>query len=225
MKARHVAIGAVLAVMGVYAGAEARAALVSVTDTNGTGGANSSPSAEAAPNVRDGNAGTKYLNFAKLGTGFIETFPAAVVANGMNFTTANDAPERDPINFNVYGSNSVVITGTEPAGTNIDFSSFTLINPANQATNLNSVTRGAVTGDQPFTNTTAYRTYAVLFQSVRNSTAANSMQIAEAIFDNGGSAIAGQATNPVVGFPEPASLGVLAVGALGLLARRRKAGC
>jgi hypothetical protein len=206
------------------AGSASRAALVVPVASSGTvAGVNNYPSAESPSNVRDANSGTKYLNFAKLNTGFIESFPAAVITNGINFSSANDAAERDPTTFNLYGSNSIVITGTEPAGSNIDFSSFVPIT-LNQATNL-STTRLLATGDQAFANTTAYRTYAVLFPTVRDASAANSMQVGDATFDLAGTAIANQTSNPVVGVPEPASLGLFAVGGLGLLARRRKANC
>jgi hypothetical protein len=81
--------------------------------------------------------------------------------------------------------------------------------------------------NQTFSNPTAFRTYAVIFPTIRNAGATDSMQIGDVTFTNGGVAIAGQAANPVIGgvssvVPEPASAGLLGLAAVGLLARRRR---
>jgi hypothetical protein len=53
----------------------------------------------------DNNEKTKMLNFAKEGNGFTVTFDKAVVVNEIEFTTANNAPGRDPTEVEIWGSN------------------------------------------------------------------------------------------------------------------------
>jgi len=65
-----------------------------------------SPATEGAAKAIDGSSATKYLNFDKLNTGFTVTPKmGATVVNQITFTAANDAPERDPRDFILYGSN------------------------------------------------------------------------------------------------------------------------
>jgi hypothetical protein len=63
------------------------------------------PSAEGAANVVDANSGSKYLNRDKAGSGLVFTLSQADVVNSLQFTSANDASERDPMTFTVFGSN------------------------------------------------------------------------------------------------------------------------
>lgn len=139
-----------------------------------------SPGAETPSHVVDG-VGQKYLNFDKLNTGFILT-PASgsTIAGSIQIWTANDAVQRDPASFELYGTNSV-IAGPGP----FPIASFTLIAsgalslPAGRnsggATPLNDTFSETVT----FANSTAYTTYAVIFPTVKDAANANSMQVAE----------------------------------------------
>jgi len=89
---------------------------------------------------------------------------------GLTFTTANDAEERDPVSWELSGSNeSIEGPYTLIArGRIVDF---------NQPT---AWPRGAKNATQiAFENNTAYRHYQVLFPAVRAPDRANSMQIAE----------------------------------------------
>ncbi|MFO1499610.1 MAG: CHRD domain-containing protein [Verrucomicrobiota bacterium] len=74
-----------------------------------------SPAAERVPNAIDNDSATKYLNFGKDGN---QTAPFAgpvgltvtpkagpSIVNGIAFTSANDAPERDPASYKLEGSN------------------------------------------------------------------------------------------------------------------------
>ena len=73
-----------------------------------------SPVAEQAPNAIDDDPFTKYLNFDKLDTGLTITTGGGVVT-GLALTSANDAPDRDPANFILSGSNDDGATFTEIA--------------------------------------------------------------------------------------------------------------
>ena len=73
-----------------------------------------SPGGEQAPNAIDDNPSTKYLNFDKVGTGLTITTGGGVVT-GLGLISANDAPDRDPANYILSGSNDDGATFTEIA--------------------------------------------------------------------------------------------------------------
>ena len=81
----------------------------SVTPTS-----SNSPGGEQSANAIDNNSGTKYLNFDKVDTGLTITTGGGVVT-GLGLTSANDAPDRDPANFILSGSNDGGTTFTEIA--------------------------------------------------------------------------------------------------------------
>lgn len=144
------------------------------------GDVNNWPFAETPANAIDG-VGQKYLNFAKTNTGFVIT-PSlgSSLAENITFWTANDAPERDPASFELWGTN-VTIGGSGP----FPLSDFDLI--ASGALELPDGRNDA--GGVPlnnensqsvaFVNTTSYTGYMVIFPDVKNASVANSMQIAE----------------------------------------------
>src|SRR5262245_29926805 len=137
-----------------------------------------SPVAQQAWMCMDGiktNYGnSKYLNFTAAGvnSGFY-VFPAIgnTVINGMRFWAAGDAPERDPLSFQLSGTTSLSTNGP-----------WTVI--ASGDTSLPNVGGASATGrfmpgtDAVFANTTAYRGYRVLFPTIRGP-GQNSMQIGE----------------------------------------------
>jgi hypothetical protein len=92
--------------------------------------------------------------------------PNVTVVRGLRFTTANDAAERDPMTFRLEGTLgdaagpwTVIATGDTGLGT----------------------ARFTTAPDVTFPNTSAYRTYRLIFPTIRN-VSANSMQIAEVAF-------------------------------------------
>ena len=121
----------------------------------------------------DDNISTKYLHFKGEieSTGFRVTPSASqTIVVGLTFTTANDAVGRDPVAYELYGSN-VSINGPYTlisSGDIVDFS---------QATPWPRFTMN----ETPvfFDNDVAYDHYQVLFTAVRNPGSANSMQISE----------------------------------------------
>ena len=176
-------------------------------------GTNQWPGNEGPERAIDG-VGQKYLNFGKEDSGFIVAGDEAFVVTSAQFWTANDAVERDPGSYEVWGSSS-----TSFAGGSIAMSEFTLIssgllalpgsrNPGGTAAlnDANSQTVG-------FANADAYISYLILFPTLKNSGAANSVQIGEV-----------QLYGDVVGaVPLPAALPLLLAGlaGMGALGRRR----
>jgi hypothetical protein len=126
------------------------------------------------PNLAvDDNTGTKFLHFRGdlMPTGIrITPLNGASVVTGLTFTTANDSPERDPIAFALYGSNSGIDGKYDliACGDIVDF---------DQAEAWLRFTMNAT--PITFDNDVAYAHYEVLFLDVRNAGGSNSMQIAE----------------------------------------------
>jgi regulation of enolase protein 1 (concanavalin A-like superfamily) len=131
------------------------------------------PGGETPPLAIDDNLNAKYLHFkgAIQTTGFCVTPSlSGMVVTGLTFATANDSPERDPIAFELSGSN-VSIDGPYTliaSGDIVDFK---------QATAWPRYTMNKT--PISFANAVAYAHYQVLFTAVRDAAAANSMQIGE----------------------------------------------
>jgi hypothetical protein len=136
------------------------------------------PTNEAPAFVIDGNPATKYLNFGKNNSGFIVT-PAlgASILDSFQITTANDSPERDPVIWMVYGTNDAVVSVNNSDGL---AENWTLICGGTMALPAERLTVGPmyVIANQA----EAYTSYKMVFETVKNATAANSMQIAEVQF-------------------------------------------
>src|SRR5215813_12408219 len=122
---------------------------------------NNSPGSEGVANAID-NQPTKYLNFDKLNTGFTVTPRVGLsVVQCLTLTSANDAPERDPASYRLEGSYdgtnfTDIATGSVNAFTN-RFSKQTIL----------------------FDNKIPYLQYQLVFPTVSNAAAANSMQVSE----------------------------------------------
>jgi hypothetical protein len=121
----------------------------------------------------DDNVSTKFLHFRGevSPTGFVVS-PAsgASIVTGLTLTTANDSPERDPISFELSGSNEGIDGPYEliAAGDIVDFAG----EVAYPRFRMNAT---PIT----FDNDVAYAHYQIMFPTVRNAMSANSMQIAE----------------------------------------------
>ncbi|MEN6428885.1 MAG: CotH kinase family protein [Phycisphaerales bacterium] len=131
------------------------------------------PGAESPDLAIDDNVNTKYLHFKgeTQPTGFqVTPWAGATVVTGLTLTTANDAVERDPVAFELYGSNASIDGPYTLIGSGeiVDFA---------QATAWPRYTMNAT--PITFANTKAYMHYQLLFPHVRNAAGANSMQIAE----------------------------------------------
>jgi len=121
----------------------------------------------------DDNTGTKFLHFkGPQGITGIKVTPldGASVVTGLTFTTANDATERDPVAYELSGSND-----------SID-GPFTLIASGDIVDFGGADAWPRFTKNETpisFNNAKAYSHYQVLFTAVRDAGSANSMQIAE----------------------------------------------
>ncbi len=131
------------------------------------------PGAETPDMLIDDSAGTKFLHFkgAAETTGFqVTPLLGSTIVTGISFTTANDAAERDPVAFELYGSNAG-IDGPYTLIASGDITDFA------QDTEWPRQTKNET--PISFNNSTAYTHYQVLCPAVRNPDGANSMQIAE----------------------------------------------
>ncbi|MGB7947925.1 MAG: hypothetical protein WCH75_09610, partial [Candidatus Binatia bacterium] len=145
-----------------------------------------SPGNEGVANVIDNNVNTKYLNFGELNSGFIVTpSSGSSIVNSFQITTANDSAERDPASWELYGTNSPISSQQDSQG---DSESWTLIGSGSLSLPTARMTPG---GEVAVAGTTAYTSYKMVFPTVRDANAANSMQIADIQFfsDPGPSAI------------------------------------
>ena len=131
------------------------------------------PGGEAPPLTIDDNVSTKYLHFKGhlQPTGFAVTPKlGGKVVTEITFTTANDAPHRDPVSFELYGSNGS-IDGPWDLIASGDIVDFAQADPWPRFTkNATPIT---------FANAVAYDHYQVLFTAVRDPGQNNFMQIAE----------------------------------------------
>jgi hypothetical protein len=131
------------------------------------------PGAEHPALAIDDNVNTKFLHFRGdlMPTGIrVTPLNGPSVVTGLSFTTANDSPERDPIAFALYGSNSGIDGKYDliACGDIVDF---------DQEVACDRFTKNAT--PITFDNDVAYAHYEVLFLDVRNAGGSNSMQIAE----------------------------------------------
>ena len=131
------------------------------------------PGSESPLKALDNNIETNYRHNKgeKQPTGFVVNPSKKKVVDRLIFTTADDAPERDPVAFELYGSDGHVYTGPWTliaSGTIDDF---------NQETPWPRMSKN----DTPivFDNDVAYKNYKLLITEVRDAESADSMQFAE----------------------------------------------
>jgi cbb3-type cytochrome oxidase cytochrome c subunit len=123
---------------------------------------NRSPPYESPRQAIDNDPRTKYLNFGKAGSGLVITIPGApVVVTGLELTSANDSPDRDPASYLLEGST--------------DGKSFARIDARPVAAFAD---RFKVQMFE-FENNEVYSVYRLTFPTLRGDRNADAMQIAE----------------------------------------------
>ncbi len=159
-----------------------------IPTTGGGYTSNSSyPSNEAPIDAIDNSGSTKYLNFGEENSGIIISTGASTVRS-IRLTTANDAVERDPASYALYGTNQAIASTDNSTGMAEDW---TLISSGSLSLPNARNTEGPLVS---FSNSTSYASYKLMFPTVKNAGSANSMQIAEISFHsrqngNGGNLI------------------------------------
>ena len=125
---------------------------------------NNSPSNEGAANAFDNNPNTKYLNFDKQNAGVTVKLSQGRVVKKFTITTANDAVERDPASYKLYGSNDGV--------------NWVLLSEGPLSLSNNRFT---VSDEIAVANTNAYVYYFIKFPSIKNDSG-NSVQVSEVTY-------------------------------------------
>lgn len=140
---------------------------------NTSGNTSGWPAAEGPSNMVDNNVNTKFLHFkGEVEPTGIRITPAEgpTLVVGLTFSSANDSPERDPVTYQLSGSNDSIdgpytLIAEGPIA---DFAGTT-------AWPRKTKTTTPIT----FANTVSYLHYQLTFPTIRTPTSANSMQIAE----------------------------------------------
>ena len=200
----------------------AHAATINVGNEGFGGGQNNWPGGEPPSAVIDG-AGQKYLNFGGENTGIVVTPTAGGIPASITAWAANDSSERDPASFWLGGTNGDSVTGdyTFIAGGLLSLPDTRNAGAAAELLEQNSFSVS-------FDNSASFTSYLVVFPTLKNAGAANSMQVADVqLFDAAGTGIFAPG-DTILGVqvdgalvPEP-STGLLAfLGLAGLLRRRR----
>ncbi len=164
---------------------------------------------------------TKYLNFGETNSGIIITNSSGPIrVDTMGLTTANDALVRDPMTFSLYGTNDPItsVDNSNGNGTEV-WTPIILDAPTNLPGTLPDgpgPLNNPLNDDARFTqvlipiNASAdYSSYRLIFPTVRDAAAANSMQIGDIQFYT---------------IPEPSTWALLALAGLAtaVVARRRR---
>jgi hypothetical protein len=147
-----------------------------VNDADGNAGP--PPAQEGVERAID-NFGQKYLNFLDLGSGLaVQPGVGATIVTGLRLYTANDALQRDPASFILSGSDSLSGPWTEIAS-----GPLALPDTRNAGGNAISIpdegNLAAAHQEITFANSSSFLAYQLIFPTLKDAAAANSMQIAE----------------------------------------------
>lgn len=147
-------------------------------DADGMVSNSSYPAAESPSKALDGLSNTKYLNFGRENSGFIVTSAAAgaTILQSFTLTTANDWAQRDPLSWALWGTNDAIVSTDNSIGA---AESWTLIGEGTVALPDARFTVGPVVS---VANSTAYTSYKMMYPTLKDAGATNSMQVADVSF-------------------------------------------
>ena len=121
------------------------------------------PPGEGPMNSADQDSGTKYLNFGGRDTGIIITPNSGPsIIQSIQMTTANDAEERDPTAFTIYGTNDPITSADNSLGDQenwVMIASDAIVLPADRFAASNVV---------DFANATMYSSYKIIIDEVKD---------------------------------------------------------
>ena len=137
-------------------------------------GDSSFPPGETPFNATDQDSGTKYLNFGGRDTGLIITpnYGASVIQS-IQMTTANDAEERDPASFVLYGTNDPITSLDNSLG---DAENWTEIAADTIMLPADRFTPGEIVD---FSNVASYTSYKIIIDDIKDANALGIMQVAD----------------------------------------------
>jgi len=142
------------------------------------------PPHQTAKQAFDGDVATKWLDFSPQGSWIQYDYYAPTAISGYAITSAEDAPARDPKDWQLLGSNDGA------TWTTLDSRTGEMWSNRNEKRSFG------------FDNEAAYRFYRLNISAVRDTAAANSVQIAEIEFDvKSASVNPGQISNRAVETP------------------------
>ncbi|MGE3308436.1 MAG: MBG domain-containing protein [Limisphaerales bacterium] len=160
-------------------------------------GNSESPVGEDVSLAIDGTPLTKYLNFGRINSGFIVTPRVGpTVVTGFTMTTANDLDARDPVQWELSGTDDAITTPNHGQGTSerwTPIASGTLSLPS---------ARGEAGDPVTFANTVPYLSYRFVVFTVKGPS--NSMQFSEIQFQ--GRVMTPRKTIPVLTWNTPAAI-------------------
>jgi hypothetical protein len=133
--------------------------------------------------------------------------PANFAVTSLTITTANDVAARDPASFELFGTDDPITSAAHSTG---EIEAWILIASGALSLPNDRLTVGPTVS---FANSTHWTSFKLLFPTVKDAQAANSMQIAEVQLD----------ATEISSVPEPATalLSLMGLAALALNCRRR----
>lgn len=186
---------------------------------------NNWPGGEAPLNAING-VGQKYLNFGKENTGVAVTPSGGGIPTSITVWAANDAEERDPASFALYGTNHPAMGDPgDLIGDLVFLAGGDLLLPVDRTLGGDEPL-GDFSSTMDFDSADAYETYVVVFPTLKDSVAANSMQIADIQLHEATGAGIFTPNDMIVGgqfvIPEPSTVILAGLGFVAVVCRLRR---
>jgi hypothetical protein len=127
-----------------------------------------SPQGAGAAQAIDARADTRYISYHKSHAGLVLSYPEPVAPAAIRFTAASDRPERDPVNYVLYGASDSAAWASGEWVKISEGSTFGSAVPARGASNT-----------VPVPASSEFRHFKLVFANVRDEAKADALQIAE----------------------------------------------